>query len=670
MMALSSEQKKYIEKYRSKLSIRKISRNLNIDVGIVNKYLKSISNQQDKQKKRLFSIILLLIPVIFFVILELILNIANYGGNLDLFISGEGEYSAYKTCNQNVGFRYFSKQGSAPAPPLDLFLKEKPENCYRIFVLGGSTTAGYPYGNNLMFTRILQKRLANRFPERKIEMVNTAMAAINSYTFVDYMDEILSNEPDALLIYAGHNEFYGALGVASSESIGKYRSVILLYLKLKNFKIFLLLRKIINGITGGIRKIFGNESTGIPTATLMERLVADQNIAFGSSVYQRGKNQFRQNLNFVLEKAKKAGKPVLVSELVSNIRDQPPFVSLVTNDYPPALELYNEAVKQKDQGNHDIARQKYLLAKDLDALRFRASEEFNQIIHQLCKQYGMTVVPMKEAFESESENGLIGNNLMLEHLHPNIRGYFVMADAFFQTMYQNRMIAENWGQIRMKDKKYYQENWGYTELDSVYGDLRIQILKGGWPFKEKAAPNIALTNFQAKTRAETLAVKIWNSQSYNLERGHVDLAEYYENRQQYDKAFKEYLALTYLTPLNVSPFLRAADALIKSKNLAKALPLLYHSLKLEESAFAHKWIGQILLERNQVSDALPHLERALKLNPKDAQLLFNLGGAYALDSQYHHAQAVLERLMILSPRFPGGELLLSQVKQIIVMDKK
>ena len=442
-MSLSSEQKKYIEKNRSRLSAQKIARNLHIEVDVVKKHLRYCSTQQDKQKKRLFTIILLLIPVIFFVSLELILNVVDYGGNLDLFIAGEGEYSSYKICNQQVGFRYFYKQESAPAPPLDLFLKDKPENCYRIFVLGGSTAAGYPYGNNLMFTRILQKRLADLFPERKIEMVNTAMAAISSYTFVDYIDEILAHKPDALLIYAGHNEFYGALGVASSESIGKYRSVILLYLKLKNFKIFLLLRKIVNGIVGGIGKIFGNESTEIPTATLMERLVADQKIPFGSSLYGRGKKQFRENLRFVLEKAKQAGLPVLVSELVSNVRDQKPFISVTTNDYPPASAVYTVALNQENQGNYDIARKKYYQAKDLDALRFRASEEFNEIIQELCKQYGMITVPMKEAFEKESENALIGNNLMLEHLHPNLKGYFVMADAFFETMCRNNMINEN-----------------------------------------------------------------------------------------------------------------------------------------------------------------------------------------------------------------------------------
>jgi len=82
-----------------------------------------------------------------------------------------------------------------------------------------------------MFSRILNQRLSDAFPEKQIEIVNTATAAINSYALLDFMDEILEKQPDAILIYAGHNEFYGALGVASTETLGKFRPLIKLYLK-------------------------------------------------------------------------------------------------------------------------------------------------------------------------------------------------------------------------------------------------------------------------------------------------------------------------------------------------------------------------------------------------------------------------------------------------------
>ena len=172
------------------------------------------------KKKTAFTLALIAIPILFFVILELCLTVFNYGGSIRLFVSGRGDLARYAWVNPYVCRRFFSKFKMPPDPPNDTFLKEKPENGYRIFVLGGSTTAGYPYGNNIMFTRILERRLADTFPEKTVEMINVATSAINSHALLDFTDEILKREPDAILIYAGHNEYYGALGVASTEPLG------------------------------------------------------------------------------------------------------------------------------------------------------------------------------------------------------------------------------------------------------------------------------------------------------------------------------------------------------------------------------------------------------------------------------------------------------------------
>jgi tetratricopeptide (TPR) repeat protein len=491
------------------------------------------------------------------------------------------------------------------------------------------------------------------------------MSAINSYALLDFTDEILENEPDLLLIYAGHNEFYGALGVASAESIGKYRPVVVLYLKMKNLRSFLLLRDVMGVITSAAGKLLGKGSLQDPTATLMERLVADQNIVYKSELYERGKNQFRENLKGILTKAKKQQIPVVLSELVSNMRDQQPFVSVASADWPAAAEVYINAKSAEQQGDFSQAREKYYLAKDLDALRFRASEEFNAIIQELGNKYKLSVVPMKEVFENASANGLIGNDLMLEHLHPNIDGYFLMAEAFFETLHQRGFIAKQWDSSKIKSPDFYRTHWGYTELDSLFGNLRIHVLRGGWPFQPQTAPNKVLSDYRPRSRADSLAVCVWSSDSYDLERAHVELAEYYERKNDFWRAFREYQALIYLTPFNVSPYLRAADALLKMQNLSAALPLLQESLSIEETVFAHKWIGQILLAQNQVKEAIAHLEKAQQSSPDDLQLLYNLSGAYALDSQFKKAKAVLDRLMLISPNFPDADILKHQLNRIL-----
>ncbi len=665
-MPLSKKQKRYIkEHYGKQSSIKEIAVKIQADPTEVKKYIKRSSLKVDPRKRRIYNLIALLIPIAFFLLLEGSLQIIKYGRELDLFIGASGEYSKFKTCNPYIGRRYFESQSAYPDPSNDLFLKEKPENCYRIFVLGGSTAAGYPYSENLMFSRILHYRISEVFPEKHIEVVNTATAAINSYTLLDFMDEILENQPDAILIYAGHNEFYGALGVASTESLGKFSWVVKLYLKLKEYRTFLLLRDIITKVQKWIGKIFYGESREDPSATLMERLVAEQKIAYGSSIYELGKNQFKNNLNDILKKATKADVKVLVSELVSNIKDQKPFESLATTELPPADEVYETAQLLQKKHQYDEAYEKYYLAKDLDALRFRASEEFNDIIREVCSQYNVPIIPLKSIFEDASPNRLIGNNLMLEHLHPNIEGGFLLADAFFDAMRENQFISAHWSLHRIKSPSNFRESWGYTELDSLYGDLRIRILKGGWPFKPKSAPNRALLEYSPSTKAESLAIRTWMDRKFTLERGHVEMAEYYKNKKEYLRAYDEYNALMRFTPFNISPYLEAADALIEARDLSRALPILYQSLEIEETAYANKWIGQILLDEGFVKKSLPYLKKAYEMNSTDPQVLYNLSGAYALNAQYEKAKETLDELWEINPDFPDAAILKKQLDQVL-----
>jgi len=269
----------------------------------------STENSLNKKKKRIFTIILILLPFLILLLFELSLVLLNYGGNQRLFVSGTDEgIRQYYMTNRDVANRYFYMQNTKPTPPKDLFLKEKPENGYRIFVLGGSTTAGFPYANNLMFSRIMHKQLEEIFPDKHIEVVNTAMSAVNSYTLVDFMDEILKHQADALLVYAGHNEFYGALGVGSTESWGKKASHVRAYITLRKFKTFLLVRDIV----GNIRSRMMEKSTGgtilDPSNTLMARIVAEQTIPYQGELYQRGKSQFSDNLHVIFEKAQKNSK--------------------------------------------------------------------------------------------------------------------------------------------------------------------------------------------------------------------------------------------------------------------------------------------------------------------------------------------------------------------------
>jgi len=606
-------------------------------------------------KKRVFRIVLLLLPVVLLAILELMLRLFDYGGNLDLLISAPEKVSNYKMCNRNVGRRFFHVlQSTLPAVPKDLILKKKPRNGYRIFMLGESTTAGFPYGNNMMFSRILNRRLADVFPELHIEVMNTAMPAINSYALLDFMDEILDHEPDAILIYAGHNEFYGAMGVASMESVGKYRWMVNTFLKLTRFRTFLLVQDFVVQIRRWIENIGHEDSTNVRMATLMERVVADQTIMYGSPLYEMCKRQFEANLCTIYQKAKVYGVPVLISELVSNVRDQAPFVSQATDSLPSALEVYKLAQSLEAGKKYTDAKHAYEQAKDLDALRFRAPEEFNKIIHRVASEFSGPVVPMKSYFENASSNGLVGENLMTDHLHPNIEGYFLMADAFFDAMHDNRFIDDIWDLTNVKPDSIYRRNWGLSKLDSVYAELGIRILKGGWPFQPKSTPNRALQEFHPKDEVDSMAVAVLVKNELNLESAHLELAKRYTRQGLYPLVFQEYKALYYTIPSEVVFYERAAEALRRMKKFDEALSILLQARKIRETGTGNKMIGLILLLDGKVAQAIPYLEKALISLPNDSLLMQNLSSAYIRTGRIQEGKDLLVQLQQTHPQNRGN----------------
>lgn len=611
----------------------------------------------DAKKNRLFTLALYSTPVLLILFIELALRLFNYGGNQSLFVTGpEKQISHYWMCGQEVGKRYFFMQKTKPNPPKDLFLKEKPANGYRIFVLGESTTMGFPYGYNIMPSRILNFRLNDIFPDKRIEIVNTGMSAVNSYTLLDFMDEILAKQPDALLIYAGHNEFYGALGVGSTESWGKNPKVIYTYLKLRRFKTFLVIRDFVGLLRKETSRITTGSSIVDPSNTLMARIVAEQSIPYKSKLYELGMTQYRENLRRIFAKAQKKGVPVIISELVSNIKDQPPFISAAADTFPTAAHAYEIGKKLEAQGQYQDARTALYYAKDLDALRFRATEEINQIIHEVAAEFNAPVVPMKDYFEAQSSNGIIGHELILEHLHPNVNGYFVMADAFLNTMKDNRFISERWDDSRILPPAYYQQNWGITELDTVSANLDIFYLKGGWPFQPQGQPNRALENYFPKTKAESLAVRILVEDNYSPVVGHVDMAKYYEKKAEYDKAYQEYKAAFYMIPSELSFYKGAVENLLKINRPQEALRILQLANRYVHDAFTDKWSGTLLATNGKFEEALPFLERAAKTLPEDKQVLGNLKRVYEQLHKTEQAAKIAEKLGVTDSAVPtaGG----------------
>ena len=75
--------------------------------------------------------------------------------------------------------RLFFPPELARTPHSLAFLPAKPPHSLRIFVFGGSAAEGDP-APAFGFARILQVMLRDRYPTLNVEVINTAITAINS----------------------------------------------------------------------------------------------------------------------------------------------------------------------------------------------------------------------------------------------------------------------------------------------------------------------------------------------------------------------------------------------------------------------------------------------------------------------------------------------------------
>ncbi len=652
-MALSNKARNYIQKHFPGKSSEKIAEELKLDPAEVKAYTDQLSADEiPAPRRKVFFLFMLAIPVLFFIVLEVALRIGDYRGNLDLFIYPEVFGGKYGVVNPDYTARYFFATTTIPSPPNDVFLIDKPENGFRVFALGGSSANGYPYGYNATFSRVVRDVLQDAMPDRHVEVVNIATAAINTFTLYDTIDEVIAQKPDAIMIYSGHNEYYGALGVGSSETLGAFPGFIRTYLKLQRFKTFLLIR---DGLVK-MASLFGPSGSEVrDSGTLMQRMVGQQQITLDSDLYEMGKVQYESNLNAIIKKLDRRGIPVFLGSLTSNLKDHEPFISTATEDHPPADEIFQRAEREYRAQDYERALSSFIYARDLDALRFRAPTSFGDIIRGVSESYETVhYVPVKEAFLDSSEHGLIGFNLMLEHLHPNYTGYHLMGMTFAETMMNALAGTQNIRRDLVQSPEDYMNRMQLTEFDKRVGDHRVKLLVNSWPFVEQRRPGSYPDNYRPFSLADSMAYEVVNSRNMRWDKGKVELAELYQNTRRFDKAIAEYEGLMRDQPFNDSPFLFAARIHLRTDNFTEAKPYLEAAFQIEESHFAARMLGAIEVDFGNLDRGIELLEQARSMEPEDPQTLFNLSGAYGLTRDFEKADEILQILEQVNPGYPGA----------------
>ena len=329
-------------------------------------------------------------------------------------------------------------------------------------------------------------------------------------------------------------------------------------------------------------------------------------------------------LGALLQKYATAGIPVFIGTVASNERDQAPLAVLagVAGEATGTSKtVYHAAQDAESIGDLPGARDGYAWARDLDPLRFRAPSGFNATIGELARRHAATLVDVHDTFVRASPNGLVGSTLMLEHVHPNLDGYFLLADAYFDAMVREGVPGRP--EVDVPDAQARRE-MPVSEVDRWLGEYKVERVRSAWPFvTHGSVPGLPAPRSEPERIAQAL----------------------FRQRIDWTQA-QELLRRHYLAAGDTAEYARVTAI------LADAFPFT-GTFQFDTAA--------ALISLGRPQDALRYSQRAVDLEPRNVNHLLVRAHALLLNGRLDEGRRTLRQVLELEPGNPTARDVLQQL---------
>ena len=628
-----------------------------------------------RKKAILFSIIPTAFLLLLLVLTELALRIFAPGLSSPLFISSPDNMV---TVNRGYLDKFFPAS-SVLIPELKpaRFRSPKPPGVFRVLCLGESSMFGVPYEMTANIPGIFRKQLRHSIPDREIEVVNLASSAINTNVIKDLAEESLALEPDLVLIYTGHNEFYGPDGIGASFLERHAPWLTGLKYQLRDLR---LVRLIQNALHRVAMRSAGEQN-------LMKQVSNNAWVDIHSDDAERIFRMFQGNLRQILKTFQEKRIPVIVSDVTSNLMfspfasprpaslDQLPAATnaghmddaerllqpVMASDSSNAYAWYWRGMLDRAEGKYQAARRALSRARDLDMLKFRAPERVNTITHQICLDMGVPCVSADTLFSSLSPNGIPGFDLFWEHLHPKAQGYYQIAEMFFREAVRSKLIplASN---TNLSMLPFNTDTLAICWLDQAYGDLSMKALTSRWPFEDlKMEPAVLLSS---PGPLKDLAFQVY-SKKLGWSEGCIQSAAEFQRLNMFRAAATTYQAMLDEYSEGYYTHYLLGMVFKDSGDVAAAAAQYTASIKLNPKyPYARVDLGLIEINRGNFDAAQEQLKAALELSkgqesPRtlQASIYYGLAAIAANKGEYGAALANIDRSLQLSPSYMPAQSL-------------
>ncbi|QDV24153.1 GDSL-like Lipase/Acylhydrolase [Aureliella helgolandensis] len=395
------------------------------------------------------------------------------------------------------------------------FARVKGQGGFRVFALGGSTTQGEPYSTETAFPQWLELNLQAAMPDRRVEVINCGGLSYASYRVLAILQEVLEYSPDLIVIYTGQNEY---LERRSYEGLEDYQLLHLTRYRLSQLRLVQLFRSWITG-PAEREEIVVRQPTRMQTE--VDALLDYQG---GLEEYQRGDTwhdtvplHFRWNLEQMVAGCQRAQVPLVLVAPVTNLLDCPPFkFAFAPHQSPQQRAQFSEYWEQATQntgeaenqasagqalasaleidphhagalfllgrrqyasGDYAPAKRTLQAARDADVCPLRAPTAISAVIREVAQNADLPLVDADRLFSDASEHGIVGDQWLVDHIHPSLEGHQLLAEAIAEKCVQEGLIQP--GNLQWREDRaesYANQLRGLSEAYFHRGKQRLEGL--------------------------------------------------------------------------------------------------------------------------------------------------------------------------------------------------
>lgn len=436
----------------------------------------------------------------------------------------------------------------------------------------------------------------------------------------------------------------------------------------------------------------------------------DHELRYDDPARLRAYENFKVNLADVLRTGRSAEVPVILSTVGSNLKDCAPFASLHTTALSETQKtewdgFYREGIALQAAGDDQEALKKFAqaqgidpqyaelrfrmgtcdlaltnaaqalrefeLARDDDALAFRADTRINQIIKDAADEEagkGVYFLDAARTLAQYSPEKIPGNELFYEHVHLNFDGNYLLGRAFAEqtakllprsvvTRGKNewaspevcdlRLAVSPWDRFRV-----WQENFSRVSEPPFTDQLNAVPRASFYTAKLKELSSQMTEKARGQTRAvykDALALAPEDSFL------HGNFAQFLEQTGDLAEAIKEQRLVGELLPQTPAVPCKIGLLLVRQGNTVEAEKSFSQALAIRgDYVPALNELALILANQQKTAEAVKCFNRVIHINPGYVDAYLNLGFMEHCDGKLDQAATYYREAAELQPAGPAA----------------